>query len=177
MAPFSARASAPLSSALWPPPRRLVRPTQRFLQGESQRPHQPADVRRMVTDAELLADHLGHSRAGPHLSSKAMRAGAPRARSSGSLARSSSLRRALAPGGGLCLRASTPSSFARFIHWLTAPLLTPKARAISCCFQPSCLSSHARSRRPSRQSVASWLDSVFPMRLTISKFRCFRRDQ
>jgi hypothetical protein len=85
-----------------------------------------------------------------------MRAGAPRARSSGSFARSSSLRRALAPGGGLCLRASTPSCCARFIHWLTAPLLTPKARAMSCCFQPSCLSSHARSRRPSRQSVASW---------------------
>jgi hypothetical protein len=66
---------------------------------------------------------------------------------------------------------------ARFIHWLTAPLLTPKARAMSCCFHPSCLSSHARSRRPSRQSVACWLDSVFPIRLMISKFRCFRRDQ
>jgi len=75
------------------------------------------------------------------------------------------------------LRASMPSCSARFIHWLTAPLLTPKARAMSRCFQPSCFSSHARSRRPSRQSVASWLHSDFPIRRMISKFRCFRRDQ
>jgi hypothetical protein len=29
------------------------------------------------------------------------------------------------------LRASTPPSYPRFIHWLTAPSVTPKARAIS----------------------------------------------
>src|SRR5829696_13409 len=122
----------------------------------------------MVAYAKLLADHLGHWRTRPKLSPEAMRAGAPGARSSGSLAHSPSLRRALAPGGGLCLRASMPSCLARLIHWLSAPLLTPRARAISCC-----LSSQARRRRPSRQSVACWLDSVFPIRLMISKFRCF----
>jgi hypothetical protein len=30
----------------------------------------------------------------------------------------------------LCLKPSTPLSLARFIHWLTAPSLTPRASAI-----------------------------------------------
>src|SRR3712207_836168 len=46
----------------------LVRPTHRFLQGEPQRPHQPADRRRMVTDAELLADLTAATRAQVHTS-------------------------------------------------------------------------------------------------------------
>jgi len=37
------------------------------------------------------------------------------------------------------------SSQSRFIHWLTAPSVTPKARAISLWFQPCCLSSQALS--------------------------------
>src|SRR5215210_5407947 len=85
---------------------------------------------------------------------------APRTNSSGNLARWSSLRRDGAPGGGLCLKPSTPSSLARFIHWLTAPSLTPKASAICACFQPRSFSSKARKRLPSRQSLA-WLDNVF----------------
>src|ERR687889_1150963 len=84
---------------------------------------------------------------------------APRANSSGNLARWSSLRRDGAPGGGLCLKACTPSSLARFIHWLTAPSLTPRASAICVCFQPRSFSSKARKRLPSRQSLA-WLDNV-----------------
>src|SRR5215208_2897494 len=87
-------------------------------------------------------------------------ASAPLANSSGNLARCSSLRRDGAPGGGLCLKASAPSSLARFIHRLTAPSLFPRASAISDCFQPRSFNSKARKRLPSRQLVA-WLDSVF----------------
>src|SRR5215211_6119183 len=85
---------------------------------------------------------------------------APWANSSGNLARCSSLRRDGAPGGGLCLKASVPSSLARFIHWLTAPSLTPRASAICFCFQPCSFSSKARRRLPSRQLLA-WLDKIF----------------
>src|SRR5215211_5096976 len=87
-------------------------------------------------------------------------ASAPLANSSGNLARCSSLRRDGAPGGGLCLKASAPSSLARFIHRLTAPSLFPRASAISDCFQPRSFNSKARKRLPSRQLVA-WLDNVF----------------
>jgi hypothetical protein len=41
------------------------------------------------------------------------------------------------------------------IHWLTAPALTPRAAAISFCFQPCWCNSHARRRRPSRQSAGA----------------------
>jgi hypothetical protein len=109
---------------------------------------------------------------------------APPANSSGNLARWSSLRRDGAPGGGLCLKASTPSSLARFIHWLTAPSLTPRASAISVCFQPRSFNSKSRKRLPSRQLVACWLDSVFsivgvviPMSLDLYAYICKgRRD-
>src|SRR5215203_4648904 len=94
-----------------------------------------------------------------HTSPRKPYAGAPRSRSSGTLSRCSSLRRGAAPGGGLCLKPSTPSSLTRFIHWLTAPSLTPRASAICVCFQPRSFSSKARKRLPSRQSLA-WLDNV-----------------
>src|SRR5918994_545748 len=86
---------------------------------------------------------------------------APWANSSGNLARCSSLRRDGAPGGALCLKACAPCSVARFIHWLTAPSVTPRASAISDCFQPRSFNSKARKRLPSRQLVARWLDSAF----------------
>ncbi len=60
----------------------------------------------------------------------------------------------------MCLKACTPSSLARFIHWLTAPSVTPRASAISVCFQPCSFNSKARKRLPSRQLLA-WLDNVF----------------
>jgi len=60
----------------------------------------------------------------------------------------------------LCLKPSTPFSLACFIHWLTAPSVTPRAWAICVCFQPCSFSSKARKRLPSRQSLA-WLDNVF----------------
>src|SRR3712207_1428360 len=81
----------------------------------------------------------------------------PEARVVSSAAAPHSLRRGRAPGAGRRFRASTPPpSRARFIHWLTAPLLTPRASAICCWDHPSCLSSKALKRLPSRQSVASF---------------------
>src|SRR5215213_1953469 len=100
-----------------------------------------------------------------HTSPRKPCAGAPWAKSSGNLARSSSLRRGVAPGAILRLKPSTPSSRPRFIHWLTAPLLTPKASAISCCFHPSRWSSQALRRLPSRQSLA-----CFESELSMSPF-------
>src|SRR5215207_1026977 len=106
----------------------------------------------------------------PHLSSKTMRWCCSLGQQfAGNLARSSSLRRGGAPGGGVCLKPSTPSSSLarRFIHWLTAPSVTPRASsAISVCFQPRSVSSKARKRLPSRQSLA-WLDNVFSIMASI----------
>ena len=77
----------------------------------------------------------------------------PFSRSSGSLSvRSSSESFGGRPGRGEVLSASLPPSRAFFIHWLTAPSLTPRASAMSVCFQPSCFNSKARKRRASRQS-------------------------
>src|SRR5215216_6094606 len=99
-----------------------------------------------------------------HTSPRKPCASAPRSRSSGTLARCSSLRRGRAPGAGRRFRAcAPPPSRARFIHWLTAPLLTPRASAIRCWDHPCCLSSKALKRLPSRQSVAS-LESELSMR-------------
>src|SRR5215212_8704045 len=98
-----------------------------------------------------------------HTSPRKPCASAPRSRSSGTLARCSSLRRGRAPGAGRRFKASAPPpSRARFIHWLTAPLLTPRASAMCCWDHPCCLSSKALKRLPSRQSVAS-LESELSM--------------
>ena len=48
-----------------------------------------------------------------------------------------------------------PWALVRLSHWLTAPLVTPKAAAMRCCGQPW-NSSQARRRRPSCQLVACW---------------------
>jgi len=45
------------------------------------------------------------------------------------------------------------------IHWLTAPSVTPRASAISVCFQPCSFNSKARKRLPSRPLLA-WLDNA-----------------
>jgi hypothetical protein len=68
VAPFSARGPALLFPVPYGLLVSLVRPTHRFVQGESQRPHQPADVRRMVTYAKLLADLTSATRAHVHTS-------------------------------------------------------------------------------------------------------------
>src|SRR5258706_13727791 len=86
-------------------------------------------------------------------------ASAPRVSKAGIWASCSALSLGCGPGAGWRRNASTPSSRARFSHWLTAPAVTPSAAAISCCFQPCSFSSPARRRRPSRQS--SWGGFVF----------------
>jgi hypothetical protein len=60
------------------------------------------------------------------------------------------------PGDLQWRRAGGPWALARLSHWLTAPLVTPKASAMRCCGHPSWNSSQARRRRPSRQLVACW---------------------
>jgi hypothetical protein len=81
---------------------------------------------------------------------------APRARSWGSRALCSQVNRGGAPGDLRCRSASISPSLARFSHWLTAPLLTPRASATSFCLHPFWCNSKARNRRPSRQLVARW---------------------
>src|SRR5215217_1444762 len=118
-----------------------------------------------------------HQRCQVHTSARNPWAGAPRLSNSLSSKRCTSPKRGGAPGEVRFRKPSTPpSSLARFIHWLTAPSLRPKARAICLWFQPCCLSSKALRRGPSRQSVA-WLDNVFSIELIIHSFRSFRRDQ
>jgi hypothetical protein len=60
------------------------------------------------------------------------------------------------PGGLRWRRAWGPWVLARLSHWLTAPLVTPRASAMRCWDQPFWNSSQARRRRPSRQLVACW---------------------
>ena len=50
-------------------------------------------------------------------------------------------------------QVSLPPSLALRAHSLTAPFVTPRASATSCCFQPRWRTSHPRSRRPSLQSL------------------------
>jgi len=97
------------------------------------------------------------------------KASAPRFSSWGMCALYRVLRRDGAPVGLRRLSASTPPSLARFTHWLTAPLLTPNASAMSFCFHPACFSSQPRSRRPSRQSMAQ-VECVLLMHSIITHF-------
>src|SRR3989304_5281355 len=92
-----------------------------------------------------------------HTSSRKPKCRAPLASSPGSFSICSSLSFGVGPGAGLLRSASPPPSLARFSHWLTAPSLTPRASAISFCFQLFCFSSQARRRRASRQSPG-WVD-------------------
>ena len=97
-----------------------------------------------------------------HTSPGKPKASAPWDSNSRSCSRCSEDSRGGAPGGGWWRKPSIPPSLPRFSDWLTAPWLTPRASAISRCFQPFWWSSQARRRRPSRQLVA-WLDKVFSM--------------
>src|SRR6266566_5156480 len=78
---------------------------------------------------------------------------APFAKSWGICAFCSSVKRGFIPCGGCALRASTPCSRPRLSQWLTAPSLTPRATAMSFCFQPCSFKLQARLRRSSRQSA------------------------
>jgi hypothetical protein len=83
---------------------------------------------------------------------------APWARSWGSCALCSQVNRGGAPGDVRCRSDSIPPPLARFTHWLTAPLLTPSASAMSSPISsgPLWCNSKARNRRPSRQLVTRW---------------------
>src|SRR5215204_2702645 len=83
----------------------LVRPALGLLEAVAQGFEQTAHVRRMIAHPELFADHFVHPLTHPYLSPKAV-SSARRSRSSGTLARSSSLRRGGAPGAGWRLLSS-----------------------------------------------------------------------
>jgi hypothetical protein len=72
---------------------------------------------------------------------------APWDNNSGKRAFSSAVSFGTAPRRGRACSPALPSCATRFIHWLTAPLVTPKTSATSSCVQPSCLSSNACHRR------------------------------
>src|SRR5215212_7591329 len=165
MAPFSEKASAPLSSVRSLLRPALIRSTLGLLQTQPQLLEQTAYVRGVVDDAELFADDLGYPLARPYVSSKTVRwcSLGQKLGQSGTFFLTQAGRR---PGSD-----PTPQALDTFftspllIHWLTAPLLTPKASAISCCFHPSRWSSQALRRLPSRQSLA-----CFESELSMSPF-------
>jgi hypothetical protein len=139
----------------------LVGSTLGLLQTQPQLLEQAANVSRMIADPKLPSDHYSHSLTRPYISSKPVRLSSlsQKLRQPRSLIFTQTwrcARRRLVSQG-----LHAPSSLARFIHWLTAPSVTPKASAISDCFQPRSFNSKARKRLPSRQLVACWLDSVF----------------
>jgi hypothetical protein len=104
----------------------LVGPTHRLLQGETKSPDQPTHVRRVVAHPELSSNHLGYPLAGPHLLSEFVRWGSLGQRSF-QLLPWCSLKRGSVPGEVRFLKLFTPPSRPRFIHWLTAPSVTPRA--------------------------------------------------
>lgn len=79
-------------------------------------------------------------------------ASAPAAKRLGRRCLSAVVSRRLAPGRGRAKSASSPCVRARVSHWLTAPLVTPRASAMSFCFQPLRFRSRACKRRISFQS-------------------------
>ena len=98
---------------------------------------------------------------------------APCANKSGICWRSAVLKRRGAPGLGRSRSAASPPSRTRLIHWLTAPLVTPRAAAISFCFQPAWYKAQARLRRSSFQLV----DGFFLMWPIKPQFSYICKDQ
>jgi len=96
-------------------------------------------------------------------------ASAPCASSSGIKERWSSVSLAAAPVWGRAANASSPRSRTKRIHLLTAAGVTARASAISCCFQPRCLSASARQRRSSFQSGEHVASAVMQAFLSCSK--------
>ena len=137
----------------------LIRSALRFLQAVPQGFEQTTHMSRMIADSKLPSDHYSHPLTRPRFSPKAVNLGSlcQKLGYPGALIFTQAGCRS---GRRLETQASAPSSLARFIHWLTAPSVTPRASAISVCFQPRSFSSKARKRLPSRQSLA-WLDNVF----------------
>ena len=82
-----------------------------------------------------------------HSSPRNPKLSAPRSNNSGSFSRSTWLKRNGAPDLGRSWSVASPPSLPRLTHWLTAPLVTPMASAISFCSQPAWYKAHARLRR------------------------------
>ena len=97
-------------------------------------------------------------------------ASAPCDNNSGSWSRCCAVNFDAAPVCGRAARLSSPPVETRVIHWLTAPLVTPKASAISWCVQPSCLRSRARHRRRSFQSRMCACFAAMPTFLSANGF-------
>ena len=95
---------------------------------------------------------------------------APRLSKPGISCRASVLKRRGAPGDLRFPSAAGPPSLPALIHWLTAPLVTPRASAISFCRQPAWKSAQARLRRSSFQLFGCFF-SMWPMKPQLSDFR------
>jgi hypothetical protein len=161
-APFSGKASSALFNVRWLLRRAVIRPALRFLQGKSQCSEETAHVSRMVADPELFSDHLSNPLARPYIPSKPVRLGSPSQK--------------LGQFGALLLtqarwcsgRRLVPQTFHALFSEAPHPLAYgpffgyPQGVGYLCLFpEPRSLSSKARRRLPARQSLASWLDSVF----------------
>jgi len=108
-----------------------------------------------------------------HSSPRNPKLSAPRSRMSGSFWRSALLKRKGRPDLGCSWRAASPPSWPRLIHWLTAPLVTPNASAISFCIQPVWYKVQARLRR----SVFQFVDLSFTMWSIRPRFNYLCKDQ
>jgi len=87
-----------------------------------------------------------------HTSPRKPYASGPALSNSGNRSSCAAVSFGLAPLPERVRRVVIPPSRARFSHWLTAAGVTPRASAMSACFQPFRFSCHARNRRASRQS-------------------------
>ena len=114
----------------------------------------PSHLGRVVGHAKLLLNNLGHPPPRPDFPAEPAGRG-PRASNSGSWPRCWSLSWDGPPGGLRWRKAGMPPRRALLTHWLTAPPVTPRAVAASCCFQPCWTNSQARSRRASFQSLGA----------------------
>ena len=93
------------------------------------------------------------TRAQVHSSPRNAKLSGPLASKPESFWRSAALKRIGAPDLGCSVSPASPPSLPRLIHWLTAPWLTPRASAMSFCFQPVWYKAQARLRRSSFQLV------------------------
>lgn len=159
-APFRGKAISFLSSCLWHLGLSCRPNVGAFAKREPELGQQTAHMSWMVSDPKFSPNHYSHPLTRPHLCSK------PVCLSSLSH-KLGQFRSLIFTQTWRCARRRLVSEglhalfcLARLIHWLTAPSVTPRASAISVCFQPCSFNSKARKRLPSGQSLA-WLDNVF----------------
>jgi hypothetical protein len=93
-------------------------------------------MRRKVAHAELAVDHRGDALGRPHVAQEAKGFGAIR-QQGGQLGPLLSAQTGGGAGGMRTVSASVPPSRTFFSHWLTAPGVTSKARAMAAPVHPS----------------------------------------